>query len=327
MKMHSSIVLILICIAGIEQGYAQANTQNNVVRGCAVVPELSGGRLGDNLVACSHALYFALKNHCSMYIPSFKYLDQLVLGDLPIYTPMTPKYFKKRETVLGKNVSITEPHQNTLFILPYFPEAPIELTQQRLTFFSVDWDDAEFRQELVRLIAPKSPLTLVNIPSNKISVAVHVRKGGSHSNETELSKDPVKLSQGNLIYKIPLDEYYINQINTIASLYPDIPLYVFLFTDDQNPEALMKHYKERIHNERIEFDCRKGQHDYFYNVLEDLFSMMHFDILIRSESNFSIMAEKLGEHSIIISPGNFIQNTYVHEGNLQVKRPLRSLDM
>ena len=38
------------------------------------------------------------------------------------------------------------------------------------------------------------------------------------------------------------------------------------------------------------------------NVLEDFFEMARFDCLIRPDSNYSIMAEKIADYKIVISP-------------------------
>lgn len=104
-------------------------------------------------------------------------------------------------------------------------------------------------------------------------------------------------------------------------MYNHAPLYVFLFTDDCNPQRLVDKYKKLVGNSNIEFACRTERTDYFYNVLEDFFSMMYFDILIRPDSNFSIMAEKLGFHSVIISPGDFLNNSFIQEGIVTIKNP------
>ncbi len=284
------------------------------------VPCYSGGRFGDNLLAFAHALYFAIKNKLTLYYVPFTYSEQLLLDDsIPKFTSEIEKRFKDSEIFSSRDITVKESVKSTLFTIPYFPEANI--WDQQIPFF-VDWDDNEFKNSLTNLIKPKFDLWLIEPPEDKISIALHVRKGGSWSDESELSQDVEKLCLGNLIYKIPLDNYYINQIKIIAELFKDKPLYIFLFTDDQNPQVLIDKYKELVDIPGIEFDCRKEENDHCFNVLEDFFSMMNFDVLIRPESNFSIMAEKLGNHSIVISPGRFLRNSRIQAGLITIKEDL-----
>lgn len=181
-------------------------------RKSAVIAEYSGGRFGDNLIAWAHGYYFAKKNDYDFYVHPFQYSDQLALDTLPKYTSDIACEFRREEVFKGGQVPCSEKKDSTLFIIPYFPETEIELGQDNWFSFKVDWEDKAFKQELRELIKPKNPLMLIEPPKGIISVAVHIRKGGSHSNEEELSNDPIRLARGNLIYKIPLDGYYINQI-------------------------------------------------------------------------------------------------------------------
>ncbi len=291
----------------------------------AVVPRYSGGRLGDNLVAFSHALCFSLANNVELLLASFPYSESLRMSDVLRKLETVENQFSYRSIYYGGAFPTRSVNEKTLFIIPYFPESFIEYTGRTKPSFMVDWEDKEFIKQLRELLTPKDNLTLLSPPKEKISIALHVRKGGSWNNEHELSFDVDRLCVGNLIYKIPLDSYYVEQIKLVAELFQGQPLYVFLFTDDRNPQELMERYKAMVNIPTIEFDCRKGNHDHFYNVLEDFFSMMNFDVLIRPESNFSIMAEKLGDYSVIISPGSFSRNTKTMTGLMKLKKPINNL--
>lgn len=148
-------------------------------------------------------------------------------------------------------------------------------------------------------MAPKKPLPLITPPSDKISVAVHVRKGGTYESWG------LSFKQGSHLHKIPFNEFYSDQIKSVSALLGNRPLYVFIFTDDENPEALLETIKKSVNVPSIVYDCRRENNHHNTNVLEDFFSMMHFDVLIRPDSNYSILAEKLGEHSLVIYPGDF----------------------
>ena len=48
------------------------------------------------------------------------------------------------------------------------------------------------------------------------------------------------------------------------------------------------------------------------NVLEDFFSFFHFDVLIRPQSNFSIIPSLLHDYAVVYSPASFsIENQVV----------------
>jgi hypothetical protein len=310
-------IMYLSIVFGTLLSFAQEPGMSN---NNGVVAQYSGGRFGDNLMACAHALYFALKNSCTLYIQPFLYSDHLMMDELqPHYTKASDRVFKYKRVLTGKEPSLRN-SKNTLFMLPYFAESAIERSEYPF-HFQVDWDDALFQEQLHKLIQPKRPLNLIVPPKDTLSVAVHVRKGGSYQDglESELANDVHKMIEhGKLIYKIPVDQYYINQIKYVAEM-SNVPLYVFIFTDDKNPQALVQKYADVLHDSRIIFDYRKENNDHCYNVLEDFFSMMQFDILIRPESNFSLMAEKLAHHKLVISPGDFIPGSWVHEGIVTVK--------
>ncbi len=55
----------------------------------------------------------------------------------------------------------------------------------------------------------------------------------------------------------------------------------------------------------IEFDFRKTGNRHDANVLEDFFSLFLFDILIRPDSNFSLVPSLLHDYAILVTPGHF----------------------
>jgi len=268
----------------------------------AVIPEYSGGRFGDNLVTFAHTLYFAIKNQSQILHIPFKYSDQLML-DIMLQkdSPIVEKSFAQKSYFYRNgNVLVDQDEKNTLFIITHFPTSRLEYVPeyatQRYLSFGVDWNDKNFKDSLRALIAPKKPLRLIDVPENKISVAVHVRKGTGFD-------DPSIHTDRFNIFRFPPDEYYINQIRALSQHFKNQPMYVFIFTDDPNPKALVDKYKQLIDIPTIEFGCRTDNH-HTKNVLEDFFSMLDFGFLIRPESNFSIMAEKIGYHLLVISPEN-----------------------
>lgn len=287
----------------------------------AAIPQYSGGRLGDTLLTVAQTLYFCLKNSCDMlYIP-FPYSEHFVLDEaVRQYTPELAQHFKHTYTFKGSdNASLEEPLKNTLITVPWFPEAIVGATKGACHYFFTDWEDPTFKSILRTVLAPKKSLPLITPPGDKISVAVHVRKGGTYESWG------LSFKQGSHLHKIPFNEFYSDQIKSVSALLGNRPLYVFIFTDDENPGALLEKIKQAVNIPSIEYDCRRANNHHNTNVLEDFYSMQHFDVLIRPDSNYSILAEKLGEHSLVIYPGEFKKGLRVQTGLFKIRKPLQQL--
>ena len=97
-------------------------------------------------------------------------------------------------------------------------------------------------------------------------------------------------------------------------------MYVYIFTDDQNPERLANKYAQALDLSNIIFDYRKVDNAYNANVLEDFFSMMQFDVLIRSESSYSLVASRLAKRQLVIYPlaANYLSNAEWNNGPLKI---------
>jgi hypothetical protein len=304
--------------------YSSLGLSNNIP---SAIMSHSNGRFGDTLLVIAHALYFSLKYDYTLLYEPFNYADQLVLSTSATQaTPAVLSRYKKHYRCPSgahrrSSQMPSDMMHNTLITIPYFAESLFEYTQEPWPFLLVDWEDPIFKSELRRLLSPLVPVKMLTPPLDKISIAVHARKGGSYDNwATDGSADtPIKL------YKSPFDEYYINAIKHIADLLDGVPLYAFVFTDDENPQELVEKIQAAVNRSSIEFDYRKEENRHDKNVLEDFYSMMNFDILIRPDSNFSIMAEKLGEHALVVSPGNFLQGLRVQACALKINKSLSEL--
>jgi hypothetical protein len=213
---------------------------------------------------------------------------------------------------------------NTLYVVPYFPEC---LEEHRLPeygslqsnglanrtsdwpYIAVHWEDREFLKEIRELVRPKNPMNLIIPPKDCISIAVHVRKNSGGFDLPLLQNTPEDQYDPNKRYVdviFPLkhvpDEYYLEQIQRIMGMYEGQKFYVFIFTDDPEPTPIVSKYEQSINNDAVVFDYRRGENNHYSNVLEDLFSMMQFDCLIRADSNLSIVASKLGDFKVLITP-------------------------
>src|SRR5438309_6413429 len=250
----------------------------------AITWEPNGGRFGDNLLSYSKVKWLSYKfNIPILYLP-FKYSDCLMLHEQEImYTHESEQLFSTMVHLpTGSRLQLL-PYNNTLYISHWKTE------------ITIDWNDKIFVEELRKNIAPRSPIEKIAIPDNCISIAVHVRHGGGFVGDTEQERERCPL-------RFASDEFFIDQIARLADMFKEENLYVYIFTDHQNPTKLKKKFQKALQNPRITFDCRINDNGHNANVLEDFFSMMDFDCLIRPGSHFSRFVQRLGNNKVVIYP-------------------------
>jgi len=164
----------------------------------------------------------------------------------------------------------------------------------------------KFFTKMKDLIKPINKIEYIDLPKDKITVAVHVRRGGGYDKPLIYIDKKGKKKQRRPL-KFPPDEYYINQIKSLSSFFNNVPIHVHVFTDDQDPVKITNRYEKCINLSNITYSCRKTGNHHDKNIFDDLFNMAHkFDCLIRPSSNFSIIAHLLGDHRVVISPMEYI---------------------
>ena len=264
-----------------------------------VTYEFSGGRFGDCLLTYLHAKWIAYRYDLELLYKPFEYSSDLVLHDEEqlLLTNRHRNSFKIN--VLLENPDIR--FNNVLFSCPYFPEIKWELTRGAKEYdpisFQVDWKDKGYRALVRHMIAPKESLPLICPPSDAISIALHVREGGGFDDKEHFFKHPLKT---------PPFTYYAECLNRVITLFPNRKLYCYLFTDAVEPMELVQFMQERIPTSTsIEFECRSAGNRHNANVLLDFFSLFNFDILIRPESNYSIIPSLIGDFAVVYSPETF----------------------
>ena len=265
--------------------------------GNAITYGLSGGRLGDNLVSYFHAKWLSYKyNLLFRYLP-FPYADQFFLSDED--QPLGSSAEFRNTIPTASEADITAMPNSSLFVIPYFPDVTEYLYDQGkcrmlIPCFQVDWENPEFHAVVKRCLTPKnSELLTTNLPTDQITVGVHVRRGGGHDSPSMHFHVPLKF---------PPDSFYIQQIERISKIFQGYPLYVYILTDDLNPSSIAKKFQIALNNPNIHFDYRKEKNGPSINVLEDFFLIPQFDCLIIPLSNFSLIASKIADHAVVITP-------------------------
>lgn len=292
----------------------------------AVTYVLSDGRFGDQLLAYCHAKWISHSYDIPLLYKPFKYSDELILHVCEEHYDETKNYFS--DQMLIENGVAIDPEADILYIVPFFPESPLEICLAPFDryYFEVGWNDSGYRKEIIKMIYPiNKTMEGVDLPDQFISIGIHVRKG-THFDSilgTDV-KDLADYNKGPLLFKIPPDSYYIDQIITIAQENYDRPLYVYIFTDHDNPEQIAMYYADCLKEYPVIFDYRKNENRNDLNVLEDFFSMAFtvFDYLIRPESHYSFVASKIGNCKKIISPKHYFfynNHAIIHEVNREIK--------
>ena len=268
----------------------------------AITYTFSGGRFGDNLLAYFHAKWIAYKHRLPFLYKPFPHSDRLALHERD--SPLGSSFLFGVEATLIDEAQIQASASSTLFTIPFFPEPSFK---NRNNPFAVDWEDPGFREEMIHCLTPKEPIALFPLPKDRKTVGVHVRRGGGFDSPAVHYEYPLKF---------PPDSYYIEQIERIANLYRNEPLYVFIMTDDPHPEIIAEKYRKALKNPRLEFDWRKGETGPDQNVLEDFFLIPQFDALILCDSNFSLVASKISNGSALIFPVNYAKK----KGSVKITR-------
>jgi len=264
-----------------------------------------GARLGDNLRSYFKAKWIAHRYGLKFLYTPFKYSPKLMISKID------KKYTQNMDSQFSKKIKM--PYGTSRLAVALRDKTYGYTCRKGATFdkikknsnilyvsngaaiVNIDWDDKIFVNRLKKSIAPIKPLKKPEIPSNIISVALHVRKGGGFDPKHAARTWPLKF---------PPDSYYIEQIKRLYKIVDKQPLYIHLFTDDKNPQKIAEKYKKALNIKNIVFTWREQNNAHNKNVIEDLFSMTHYDCLIRSQSHFGMIADILGNFNIVIFPEN-----------------------
>ncbi|HSC25576.1 MAG TPA: hypothetical protein VLB80_05180 [Candidatus Babeliales bacterium] len=250
----------------------------------AITWEPNGGRFGDNLLSYSKAKWLSYRHQIPLLYLPFPHSDELIMHEQEnIYTTNYLQLFSHVMHLPQSSHYKLLPNSNTLYISHWKTDVVI------------DWFDAVFIKELKKNIMPRYPIEKVIIPDGCVSIAVHVRNGGGFvvDNEQEKERCPLRF--------VP-DEFFIAQVERLAKMFENEKLYVHIFTDHLEPAELLTKFKKALKNYQITFGCRMEENNHKLNVLEDFFSMMEFDCLVRPGSHYSRFVQRLGNNKVVIYP-------------------------
>ncbi len=297
----------------------------------AITFELSHGRFGDTLLNYMKAKWLSYKYNIPLYYPYFKYSDQLMISEIDkIYNNEVKRKFNKAIKI-KKDINLNcKINSKILYISDYYTKINLEFICKDSHLNLLEdknfiLNDKDFISKIQKFIAPKYNIPKPEIPSGRILVAVHVRKGGGFDppllsvqeqhDEIKNSKNK-KYADVGFPLKFPPDKYYIDQIKKLYYMLNKAPLHIHLFTDHKNPKYIVERYKRFLKKFDITFSYRSKGNRHDQNVIEDFFSMTYYECLIRSESNFAFCADVIGDFLIVISPKGY----FWKENNLVIDK-------
>ncbi len=264
----------------------------------AITYSLHSGLFEDILMAYAHAKWIARQYGLPFLYRPFLFSDELRLSELDQHLE-GPFHFKKTLTISHISQLLEAP-PSTLLVIPTASEINSNKLQKDLNKLKIpiDWDDGEFRRELVECLKQKKTGgTTQPTPSTHtaIHVAVDVRRSSKIYTTTSKFRE-----LDYLLY--PPQSYYISEILRVAQIFPDKPLVVYIFTDNPNAQQIAINFAIALQNPNIIFSHTLSHQHTLQALLEDIDAMPTFDCLIKCQSNFSIMAELLCDPQIVVTP-------------------------
>ncbi len=312
-----------------------------------------GGRLGDKLLMYVKAKWVAYKYGLCFYYKPFKYSDQLQMHEKD--QMWSNECVARYEIIEDPYKGIGDPKSHLvnlddfinqfsskLYIISYYFQLQ-KWGSHQATYDSQDvgewkglYDDETFQNMLRETIKPRFPIHEIPLPKDRLTVALHVRKGGDYdgamlslqlytdkknddSSQCYCGAESSTYTDLGYSLKFPPDQFYVEQIRYISSLYEDIPMYVHLFTDDRDPQALIDRYAKMVGKSNISYACRKVGNHHDKNIIDDLFNMVRFDCLIRSGSNFPQVAQLIGNYKVVLYPRNGEWRSILHVYDVGMK--------
>lgn len=327
MKNINKKIITLLLIFSFRSAFLYSKSGITFVHNC--------GRLGDVLLDYTKNFYTAQKHGLDLYIhDGIPYLDEFVLSEktprLHVqdtalrsgYLPSAPPFHHL--ITINNDTLIRCTDKNTLYKTEcYFTVDEIsDFNQFHRHMFKCSIEQPAFGQEIAQRLTPKKTFDY-HLPTNVVTVALHIRKGGGF--DKPLASDlyrPTQTTQNNAKrtcryayvdrnepYKFPPEQYYLDQLIFLHRALDGQPLYVHLFTDDQNPQDIAARLQEKLQAANISnifINYRRDLNRHDLNILEDIYVMSKFDYLIKSESHYPWVAQMIGKHKAIFSPINFV---------------------
>ncbi|HSX10722.1 MAG TPA: hypothetical protein VLF94_03275 [Chlamydiales bacterium] len=261
-----------------------------------------GDRFGDRLSTYAQARYLSYVTGIQFLYRPFCYTDQATIDfqALP-YDEVAPKYrlvFRicSAKTLADFYAKAANPYTPpTLFIFEYAPTdiSEWENDRTRSALLNIPWRDERFAAYLKQCLVPNVPIPDLR-KEGRLNVADHVR--------TLSGADTIDTSIYYLPLKHPTLDYHKSQIKKVYEWNQKKPMHVFLFSDTKKPQELLAQFRNCFLGYDILFDIQFLDKPDTDHVIQDFFAMQKFNVIIATQSNFSMMAWRFGSPDMVIFP-------------------------
>lgn len=281
-----------------------------------IITNNQGGQTG-GLIDFALGKILSLKYNLDFYYTPFKYSDLFILDSCEKKIDMVVGSYTKL-LIWDENDIIQNLNKGNMLF-----EAHIGTSMGCIDKSLIDILKKEIQ---LKEIPPVNP-----IPKNIITIAVHIRKGNGGGEIYDGEQSSLQLynfDRNRVIYiynpdeypfgedycrridcglawqtKFPPEQYYVDQIVKLSKELDNPPLYIQLFTDDKEPFNLLERIKQAVNLPTIVFHYENNRNLSFKERIAcDLYSMLQFDVLIRSQSYFARSAQLMGDHKVVIYP-------------------------
>lgn len=326
--MLRNLVVFFVCCIGAFNG----------LKSKAVIRSGGSLQLGDNIAGESTAKILSIKYGIPYYCLNFFGVDLLMLD---IHEQKWSKNFSERPVVHVVTDDDVIKNKDKDVIL---------MTDIRTR---IDYVSPEELAVLKKNICLKEEPLVEKLPSDVITVGVHIRKGnggGQYYDGEQTSLQLFDFDRSKVHYRVdyenfpfdwssyqrkdgkfvkdseaqrkgattavdkvgdwqtkfPPDQFYIDQIKKLSHAVGGKPLFVIICTDDKNPEELVQKIQHMVAGKNVVLSYKNDRDLPFKERMKrDLYLLSHCDVLIRSQSYFSRVAELMGNHKLVMYPLNF----------------------
>lgn len=257
------------------------------------------GRLGDQLFLVTKGEWVAHRFGYSFYRREFDDAKAFCLSEpvLALQRSVEPRPLKVR----GPN-DVRKVRAQTLCEVSYFYAENDWSDPLECCTWTTLLHDRSFREKLKKKLSFKASYSTLPLPEGYFSVALHLRRGNGSDPPLKQNgeRSPSKMYGDELWpLKFPPLSYYASQLLQLQKELEGTPLFIVVFSDAKEPERDVEQLLSLVASPGIFWQIKLGG-----TPLEDLYQMSHsgFQGLIRSQSNFSQMAQLAGSFTHIGYP-------------------------
>lgn len=299
-------------------------------------------RLGDTITAYTMAQWLSYKYDLSFKMVPFKGSEVFSFED--VHTFLTEEETEGRQLIELESEGdlidyIRTEHSPALLLVTQstviqYPWALIEKISWPDLYTSLFYYTHEHKTvgaSVKQALCLKNGIKKNFIDPGALSVAVHVRSGSGPDTESASVQyrdewDALRRAkirrEGNpyatdlhFPLKLPSEQFYVDQINKLSCLFNELPLDLYIFTDNKEPEKLINRLKKRVTSSCVTFylpyaqepeaaqaDAALVRSAHHASIIDDVAAMAACDCFIKAESGLAFLAQLLGNHAVTLYP-------------------------